>query len=53
LEKQGLRFADSDRGKFRLYLLGAMKHYMADELDCTRETIFLSSPSTLRKMTPA
>jgi RNA polymerase sigma-70 factor (ECF subfamily) len=31
LEKQGLRLADSDRGKFRSYLLGALKHYVAYE----------------------
>ena len=33
LEKQGLRLADSNRGKFRSYLLGALKHFMADERD--------------------
>ncbi len=36
LEKQGLRLADSDRGRFRSYLLGALKHFMADERDRTR-----------------
>lgn len=36
LEKQGLRLADSDRGKFRSYLLGALKHFMADERDRIR-----------------
>jgi RNA polymerase sigma-70 factor (ECF subfamily) len=36
LEKQGLRLADSDRGKFRSYLLGALKHFMADKRDRTR-----------------
>lgn len=33
LEKQGLRLADSNRGKFRSYLLGALKHFMADQRD--------------------
>jgi len=36
MEKQGLRLADSDRGKFRSYLLGALKHFIADERDHTR-----------------
>ena len=36
LEKQGLRLANSDRGKFRSYLLGALKHFMADERDRAR-----------------
>jgi RNA polymerase sigma-70 factor (ECF subfamily) len=36
LEKQGLRLADSDRGKFRSYLLGALKHYVADERNRTQ-----------------
>jgi RNA polymerase sigma-70 factor (ECF subfamily) len=36
LEKQGLHLADSDRGRFRSYLLGALKHFMADERDRTR-----------------
>ncbi len=31
LEKQGLRLVDSERGKFRSYLLGALKHFIADE----------------------
>jgi DNA-directed RNA polymerase specialized sigma24 family protein len=33
LEKQGLRLADANRGKFRSYLLGALKHFMADQHD--------------------
>lgn len=36
MEKQGLRLADSDRGKFRSYLLGALKHFIADERDRTK-----------------
>jgi RNA polymerase sigma factor (sigma-70 family) len=31
LEKQGLRGADPARGRFRSFLLGAMKHYLANE----------------------
>lgn len=33
LEKHGLRLADPKRGKFRSYLLGALKHFLADERD--------------------
>lgn len=36
LEKQGLRLADSSRGKFRSYLLGALKHYIAGERNRTQ-----------------
>jgi DNA-directed RNA polymerase specialized sigma24 family protein len=32
-EKQGLRWACAKRGKFRSYLLGAMKHFLSDEKD--------------------
>ena len=32
-EKQGLRLACAKRGKFRSYLLGAMKHFLSDEKD--------------------
>ncbi len=31
LEKDGLRLADRERGRFRAFLLGALKHYMANE----------------------
>lgn len=31
LEAQGLRLADRDRGRFRAFLLGSLKHYMANE----------------------
>jgi RNA polymerase sigma factor (sigma-70 family) len=31
LEKKGLRLADPERGKFRSYILGALKHFLADE----------------------
>ncbi len=31
IEKQGLTGADRDRGRFRSYLLGAMKHFLANE----------------------
>ena len=31
LERRGLRFADRDRGRFRAFLLGSLKHYMANE----------------------
>lgn len=31
LEKDGLRLADRGRGRFRAFLLGALKHYMANE----------------------
>ena len=36
MEKQGLRTVDSERGRFRSYLLGALKHYLADEYDRDR-----------------
>ncbi len=31
LEKDGLRLADRNRGRFRAFLLGSLKHYMANE----------------------
>jgi RNA polymerase sigma factor (sigma-70 family) len=31
LEGNGLRLADRDRGRFRAFLLGALKHFMANE----------------------
>ncbi len=36
IEKQGLRLVDSGRGRFRSYLLGALKHFLADEYDHDR-----------------
>jgi RNA polymerase sigma factor (sigma-70 family) len=33
MEKQGLRSVDPGKGKFRSYLLGALKHYLADARD--------------------
>jgi RNA polymerase sigma-70 factor (ECF subfamily) len=33
LEKHSLRLADPERGKFRSYLLAALKHFLADERD--------------------
>ena len=36
LEKKGLRLADPKLGKFRSYLLGALKHFLADERDRTQ-----------------
>jgi RNA polymerase sigma-70 factor (ECF subfamily) len=33
LEKHGIRGAAPDRGRFRSYLLGAFKHFLADEYD--------------------
>ena len=36
LEKQGLRLADPKRGKFRSFLLAALKHFVANELDRAR-----------------
>lgn len=36
LEKQGLRLADPQRGKFRSFLLASLKHFLADELDRAR-----------------
>ncbi len=33
IEKQGLRQADPEQGRFRSYLLGALKHYLADAQD--------------------
>ncbi|NQT00821.1 MAG: hypothetical protein HQ580_02230 [Planctomycetes bacterium] len=33
LEKQVLRSADSKRGRFRSFLLGTLKHFLADERD--------------------
>jgi RNA polymerase sigma factor (sigma-70 family) len=33
LEKQGLHSVNPDKGKFRSYLLGALKHYLADARD--------------------
>jgi len=31
LERRGLRLADRDRGRFRAFLLGSLKHFMANE----------------------
>lgn len=31
LESNGLKYVTSDRGRFRTYLLGAVKHFIADE----------------------
>ncbi len=31
LEQNGLRLVDRDRGRFRAFLLGSLKHYMANE----------------------
>ncbi len=36
LEKEGLRLADPNRGKFRSFLLAALKHFLADERDRAR-----------------
>jgi RNA polymerase sigma-70 factor (ECF subfamily) len=36
MEKQGLRLVDSERGRFRSYLFGALKHFLADEYDHDR-----------------
>jgi RNA polymerase sigma factor (sigma-70 family) len=36
LEKQNLRLADPERGKFRSFLLGTLKHFLADERDRAR-----------------
>ena len=36
LEKHGLRLADSKRGKFRSFLLVALKNFLADERDRAR-----------------
>jgi RNA polymerase sigma factor (sigma-70 family) len=36
LEKQGLRLVDPQLGRFRSYLLGALKHFLADERDRER-----------------
>ena len=36
LEKGGLRLADPKRGKFRSFLLAALKHFLADERDRTQ-----------------
>ncbi len=36
LEKKTLKAADRDRGRFRSYLLGALKFYLADEHDRAR-----------------
>jgi RNA polymerase sigma factor (sigma-70 family) len=36
LEKQHLRLADPQRGKFRSFLLAALKHFLADERDRAR-----------------
>jgi RNA polymerase sigma factor (sigma-70 family) len=36
LEKHGLRLADPKRGKFRSFLLAALKHFLANELDRVR-----------------
>jgi len=36
LEKRGLRLADSRRGKFRSFLLAALKNFLADERDRAR-----------------
>ena len=31
LQLDGLRFADRDRGRFRVFLLGSLKHYLAND----------------------
>lgn len=36
LEKDGLRLADPERGKFRSFLLSALKHFLANEADRNR-----------------
>lgn len=36
MDKQGLRAADPKRGRFRSYLLGALKHFLADRHDYER-----------------
>ena len=36
LEKRGLRLADPKRGRFRSFLLTALKHFLANELDRAR-----------------
>src|SRR6185436_1333449 len=36
LEKDGLKTVDRERGKFRTFLLAALKHYMADQYDHDR-----------------
>ena len=36
LEKQNLRLADPERGKFRSFLLATLKHFLADERDRAR-----------------
>ena len=36
LEKHGLRLADPEQGRFRSYLIGALKHFLADERDRAR-----------------
>ena len=36
LEKRGLRLADPKQGKFRSFLLAALKHFLANELDRAR-----------------
>lgn len=36
LEKHGLRLADPKRGKFRSFLLAALKHFLSNELDRIR-----------------
>lgn len=36
MEKQGLRSVDPEKGKFRSYLLGALKHYLSDVRDQAR-----------------
>jgi len=33
LEKDGLRLADPERGRFRSFLLGALRHFLANEKD--------------------
>lgn len=36
IDKQGLRQVDPEQGRFRSYLLGALKHYLADAQDFAR-----------------
>jgi RNA polymerase sigma-70 factor (ECF subfamily) len=36
LEKRGLRLADPEHGRFRSFLLAALKHFLANELDRMR-----------------
>lgn len=46
LEGNGVAGADAERGRFRAYLLGAVKHFLSDEAEKARARSTTASTST-------